>query len=427
LKIEEYMEIRIALVGIGGYGEGYAQTLLNAPAHRHVILVAGIDPAPERCRSLADFYRLGVPIYPDLETFFTSDTADLVVISSPIHYHAPQACVALAHGSNVLCEKPVCAVIQDARRMAEAETLAGKLVAVGYQMSFSPPIQALKKDILSGVYGSPKRLKTIILWPRTASYYHRNNWAGKIKSEAGEWVLDSPANNAMAHYLHNALYLLGDTPTTSARPASVQAELYRANPIENYDAAVLRVLTENNTEVLFYGAHTVPDEAHPAFSFEFDAGTIEGTAYQHRGILARFNDGSLREYGDPTASGVEWEKLWQSVDAIRTGKPISCGIAAASAHTLCINGAQESTEITPIPPKDVRITPRGEADALTWVAGMQEALTQSYTHGCLPSDLGTFPWAHTGDVVNLSQYMNFPSKILTLTGGNFSESGDPHG
>ena len=98
-----------------------------------------------------------------------------------------------------------------------------------------------------------------------ASYYNRNDWAGRIKSDSGEWVLDSPANNAMAHYLHNALYVLGETPTTSARPISVQAELYRANPIENYDAAVLRVMTDKNVEVLFYGAHTVPDEAHPTF------------------------------------------------------------------------------------------------------------------------------------------------------------------
>jgi len=403
------MDIRIALVGMGGYGQGYAKELLQASPDRCVRLVAGIDPAPERCRLLPDFYRAAIPIFPNLQDFFAQDRADLVVLSSPIHMHASQTCLALAHGANVLCEKPICAVIQDARQMAEAERQSGKFVAIGYQFSVTSAIHELKRDILRGDFGQPKRLKTRILWPRMASYYHRNRWAGRIKSDSGEWVLDSPANNAMAHYLHNALYVLGKTPATSARPISVQAELYRANPIENYDATALRVVTEGNVEVLFYAAHTIPDEAHPVFCYEFEAATVEYTAYSECSLIARFNNGSVRTYGDPTAPGAEWQKLWNCVDAIRSDKPVACGIEAASAHTRCINGAQESTEITTIPPEGVRQEPRGEADTLTWVVGLQETFLQSYTQGCLPADLGTFPWARAGKVVDLTQYDHFPN------------------
>jgi predicted dehydrogenase len=402
------MDIRIALVGIGGYGEGYAQELLRASALRGVHLVAGIDPAPERCRILPEFSLAGIPIFPQIQDFFAQDCPDLVVLSSPIHMHALHTCLALAHGAYVLCEKPLCAVIQDGRWMAEAERQASKFVAIGYQWSFTPAIQSLKRDILLGDFGRPKRMKTRILWPRNASYYQRNRWAGRIKSDSGDWVLDSPANNAMAHYLHNALYVLGDTPTTSARPISVQAELYRANPIENYDAVALRVVTEGNVEILFYGAHAVPDEAHPVFCFEFESATVEYTAYSQQGIIARFNDGRMRLYGDPNAPGAEWEKLWQTVDSIRTGEPVACGIEAASAHTLCINGAQESTEITSIPPEGVRRESRGEADSLTWVVGLQGAFINSYTQSCLPAEAGTFPWSRAGKVIDLHQYDHFP-------------------
>ena len=405
------MDIRIALVGIGGYGAGYAQELLGNSADRGVQLVAGIDPAPERCRVLPDLHRARIPIFPDLQDFCMQDRADLIIISSPIHMHAPQTCLALAHGANVLCEKPVCAVIQDARQMVEAERQSGKFVAIGYQLSYTPVIHELKRDILRGDFGKPKQLKTRILWPRTAFYYHRNRWAGRIKSDSGEWVLDSPANNAMAHYLHNALYILGKTPATSARPISVQAELYRANPIENYDAAALRVVTEGNVEVLFYAAHTVPDEAHPVFCYDFEAATIEYTAYSECKLIARFKNGRVRTYGDPTAPGAEWHKLWSCVDAIRSGETVVCGIEAASAHTRCINGAQESTDITTIPPEGVRQETRGEADTLTWVVGLQETFLHSYTQGCLPADLGTFPWAKPGKVVNLTEYNYFPKFI----------------
>ena len=187
------MDTRITLVGLGGYGEGYIQELLGASVNREIRLVAGIDPAPERCRSLPDLHQAGIPIYPSLQDFLKQEHADLIVLASPIHMHATQTCLSLAYDSHVLCEKPVCAVIQDAHRMAEAEQRAGKSVAVGYQWSFTSAIQNLKRDIMSGIFGAPKRLKTSVLWPRLASYYQRNRWAGRIKSDSREWVLDSPA------------------------------------------------------------------------------------------------------------------------------------------------------------------------------------------------------------------------------------------
>ena len=41
-----------------------------------------------------------------------------------------------------------------------------------------------------------------------------------VKMDDGSPVFDSPAHNATAHYLHNMLYLLGDTTTESAFPAA---------------------------------------------------------------------------------------------------------------------------------------------------------------------------------------------------------------
>ncbi len=105
---------------------------------------------------------------------------------------------------------------------------------------------------MEGVFGRAVRLKTITLWPRTHSHYARSRWAGRIKDDHGSWVLDSPVNNATAHYLHNMLYLLGKTTNSSARPASVEAELYRANNIENYDTGALRIKTEEGAEIFSF-------------------------------------------------------------------------------------------------------------------------------------------------------------------------------
>src|SRR5690606_34582742 len=108
----------------------------------------------------------------------------------------------------------------------------------------------------SGAFGKPKRLRTIVLWPRSDRYYARG-WAGKLRDQAGNLVMDSVANNATAHYIHNMFYVLGRATDESARPARVTAELYRANRIENYDTAAMRVHTEDGVELLYFGSHAV--------------------------------------------------------------------------------------------------------------------------------------------------------------------------
>ena len=54
---------------------------------------------------------------------------------------------------------------------------------IGYQWSYSEGIQSLKKDILTGRFGKPLRMKSMCLWSRDFSYFSRNNWAFRKKDE----------------------------------------------------------------------------------------------------------------------------------------------------------------------------------------------------------------------------------------------------
>ena len=135
--------------------------------------------------------------------------------------------------------------------MLAARDRAGKHVTIGYQWSMADAIQRLKSEVLSGLFGKPRRLRTMVLWPRDDAYYSRNRWAGRVRDADGNWILDSPVNNACAHHLHNMLYLLGARPDRSAAVHSLRAELYRAHAIENYDTAILRCETANGAEIFF--------------------------------------------------------------------------------------------------------------------------------------------------------------------------------
>lgn len=398
--------VTIALVGISGFGSTHVNMFLDRSEGQNIQIVAAVDVDPARCRRLQELKDAGAAVYGSLDEFYGSGgKADLVVIATPIHFHAPQSIQALGNGSHVLCEKPACATIQDAIGMAEAADEAGKFVAIGYQWSFSRTIQAVKRDVMDGVFGQPICLKSFISWPRPASYYKRH-WAARIKSEDGDWILDSPVHNATAHYLHNCLYILGKTTGTSATPADVQAEMYRANPIENYDTAFLRAHTEDGVEILHFVSHAVPSDIGPVVSYEFEEATLTHERHGSNVFVARFRDGRIKNYGDPDDGGRE--KCWSTVAAVRQGKQPLCDVRAAIPELLCVNGAQESAEIVTFP--DSLIRKQGpDENPLTLVNGLQDILVQCFSQGILPYEHGGIAWSHESKAISLRNYTHFPT------------------
>lgn len=403
MKSKKNKPVSVVLVGASGMGHYYLKTLLEEFSPESIELRAVVDPFHERSEKYTKLKDLGILIFPSLNDFYNSGcSAELAVISSPLHYHVPQSCEALSHGSNVLCEKPIGATIQEAERLIQARNVAHLWVMIGYQWSYSAAIQALKKDILEGKFGKPVRLKTLCFWPRSEDYYRRSNWIGRIKDEAGNWILDSPANNAMAHFLHNLFYVLGRGPEASARPAKVTAELYRTYPIENFDSIACRVFTEEETELLFYASHAVNQEQGPMFSFEFEQAEVT-FGEKLDDIVARDHQGREKHYGSPEA-GHHFHKLFEAVESLREPGPILCSPEAACSQTLCMNGIQESAEIKTFPESMVQ---REEQEERRWVKGLREAFYDCYKKGILPHE-GKYSWASRSRTVDLRNYRFFP-------------------
>jgi len=405
--------ISIVLIAVGGYGLTYVNALLDSDRHEEFKIEGVVDPFAETCERIADIRAQGIPMYDTLEQFYESHTADLAVISSPIHLHCAQTCLALAHGANVLCEKPVSATIQEARQMMDARDKAGKLVAIGYQWSYTQVIQMLKAEMMADALGKPLRAKSITLWPRDSVYYARNRWAGMQKEGGGRWVLDSPVNNATAHYLHNMFYVLGETVNSSAHPADVTAELYRANAITNYDTGTLRCHTQKGVEVLFITTHASRGLLGPFCVFECENGVARLNGHGPEVEIVS-DDGSVRRM---SAGGAHIaDKLWDTMAAIRGDGDVVCPLEAAAAQTLCMNGAQDCvSEIAEYPP-DLIKTLHENQKSRVYVEGLDDTLKQCFEQNCLPSELGV-PWAVAGRQIDLSNYTCFP-------GGRPPDTGD---
>lgn len=396
--------IEVVFSGIGGYGAHLVASLMHLQEEFDCRIVGAADPHPQGSRVLDELEKRDVPLYADIEDFYREAEADLAVIASPIQFHVPQTCLALSHGSHVYCEKPLTATVQDGRRMIAARDEAQKLVAIGYQWSYSPTIQDLKRDIRSGLFGAPKRCKTVVLWPRKEAYFRRNNWAGRRKDPEGRWVLDSVINNATAHYLHNIFFCLGDAANTSARPVEVTGEIYRAKDIENFDTGALRARTAEGVEVLYYASHSVTNGIGPLISFEFEDATVISEP-GHAPFMAHFEDGSTKDYPEPAAGGRD--KLRNMLNAVLGREDLLCTPEAALSHTVCVNGLHDSAG-DPVDFPTGRVRVQGErAERLTWVEGLQEEMLACYRNNVLPSEMG-LDWACGGRTVDLRDYGEFP-------------------
>lgn len=394
--------VSLILVGIGGMGSHYLKALWEEFSPHEMEILAIIDRSPKESSHRTEAKKRGIPVFQTLgEAYGAGIRPELTVIASPHQFHAHQTTEALKNKSHVLCEKPLAATIQDADSMIRAKNAWERWVRIGYQWSYTPAVLSLKLDVLKGLMGRPLCLKSLYLWARDEAYYRRNEWAGCLKDPEGRWVLDSPANSAMAHDLHNMFFVLGQRMDQSAMPVEVTAEAYRAYAIENFDTVASRVMTETGAELLFYASHVAEEDLGPLFCFEFEEATVTYDPSADD-IIAEGRSGKTKHYGSPTV-GHPFLKLFEAAAALRKGKPVLCGPEAARAQTLCANGIQESVQKIKVFPK--RLTK--EQGGRRWVDGLGKILFDCYARGILPSETRV-SWANSGKAVNLWDYVYFP-------------------
>lgn len=401
-------KVKVMQVGIGGYGMSYLKPILSELNNDKYQLVGVVDPMADKCPLYDQVVANNIPIYASIEEFFDNDSADLTIIAAPIGFHCRYTCYALEHGSNVLCEKPVAATIQEARLMHETELRTGKFVAIGFQWSFADAMLDAKADFIAGKFGKPLKFKANVLWRRDFKYYGRNNWAGKLRDSHGTWILDSVVHNATAHYLHNIFYMMGNEIDKSAKPVSIQSELYRANDIENFDTCAIRAQMDNGAEVLYYATHAIEFSDMPNFVYTFENGKlVYGDVGEKMTTpkMVRYisNDGTEINYGDPFLS--DTKKLRDCIDAVLYGKKITCGVEAASSHLFTINFLADNVKINAFDDKYIV-----RNDEQVYVTNLGEDLKKAYLAEKLPYEMG-FEWAKMSDKLDCSEYTEFKGCI----------------
>ena len=380
------MKTRVALIGVSGYGVVHFEHIRKLADKGAVEFAAVVVINPGQVqKQLEILKRYGTKVYASTREMYAdfSGKLDLVCIPTGIAFHEPMTIEALQNGASVLVEKPAAGSVADIEKMQKAEQESnGRFVAVGFQHTYARELQFIKRYLLTGRLGSIRNITVKGLWPRNDSYYHRNNWAGKIKSDSGAWILDSPINNAFAHYLNMELFLAGRTFRASAHPAGLEAELYRARKeIETFDTCAVRVKTEENATITALFTHTTPRNDNPQLRIDCEKGSIYWKVDESWNI--RSSSGKLLYSG--IVEQPHDEMFADVIARLRDPEVFTCSLDIAKAHAACIEKLHQN--FTPKQLTEASVS-RTEPEGQYLLKGVEAVFEKCYQNNLLPSEAG---------------------------------------
>jgi predicted dehydrogenase len=252
--------IRIGIVGMGGFAGSHHHTVARLEERSHARLVCTCDPLADAFVGEQQSWRFasrGVRVFTDYRAMLDAchGQLDMLVIPTPIQLHAEMHAAATALGLPCYVEKPPTLDHAELNRMIVDDQRARKSSLVGFNFIIEKLRLSLKERLLAGEFGAIRGATLSALWPRPASYFARNNWAGRLLID-GRVVLDSCFGNAMAHFVHNLLFWTGGPELFSwAQIAAVRAELYRAHTIEGADTFFVETDTTAGVTMRFALSH----------------------------------------------------------------------------------------------------------------------------------------------------------------------------
>jgi predicted dehydrogenase len=395
--------IRAVLVGVSGYGRWHLLMAIEQMLLGRLKLVGAtvINQSEQEpiCRRLT---RLGVPVFDTFEQMMgeLAGKFDLLLLPTGIQWHAPMTLAGLQAGAHVLVEKPLAATMADVEVIEAAAAKSGRLVAVGYQDLYDPLTHALKQRVLEGLIGPLRTIKVRGQWPRPTAYYARNGWAGRLRVN-GACVLDSPVNNAFAHFLMLALFWAGETAGAVAGIAEVDAELYRAGRIESFDTVSLRLRTERGIEILFYGSHAGQEDVSPEVRLLGDEGSIAWT-YERNCVVAR-HGAAAEILPVPSQLDVRLRVLDGVLDRLETGTGFVVTPTMVREHTRLINALHEFFPIHDVPAAHLEIKTNGQG-VFHRIRDLDAVAARAATEGQLFSEAGALWGRPSGGARSLSNY-----------------------
>src|SRR5436190_8856525 len=218
---------RALKLGLIGVGVGATEMLPAMEAMEEIDLFAAADVVPETREQFKKRYP-NARVYDSAEALVKDPDVEAVWIATPNRFHGPHTILAAEHGKHVVVEKPMALNIQQAEQMVEAADKNGVKLLAGHTRSYTLPIQAMRKIIVSGKLGKVRAIHLLaysdwMLRPRTADELDINQGGGipyrqgphqidtvrvlgggllrSVRAMTGQWMPERPIPGYYSAYL----------------------------------------------------------------------------------------------------------------------------------------------------------------------------------------------------------------------------------
>jgi predicted dehydrogenase len=369
---------RVAIIGVSGYGSIHLQLAREARDRGEIrIVAAAIINTEEEAATIAELRTHGTEVFVDYVEMFRrhKDQIDLCLIPTGIHWHARMTIAALEAGANVLVEKPLAGSTAEVAEIRRVEQRSGRFVAVGFQDFYEPGTVWLKHELQRGVIGDIWSVRFLGVWPRPRAYFTRNNWAGRLKVD-GVAVMDSPLNNAFAHFVMLSLFLVG-AEDSAGTPRLDGAELLRAHAIESFDTAVVRSRTARGVKLWFGASHACRETVEPEIVITGRHGQACWRYESEAWWRATDSVTTRRALLDIT--GARRAMFRAALQRLRDPAVPICTTELAGRHTALIEAIHGQARVEPVPAEKVVWSgTNGDGSQVPEILGLAEALRRSY-------------------------------------------------
>ena len=221
--------IKIAVIGCGRVAQHYKK-IFDSGVVSNWKIVGFFDLISERSNSFATHF--DTKAFDSFDEMLKASRPDLVLILTPSGLHYQHTKTALEHNCNVLVEKPVTMLPNQAIELEKIAKSKGLMYGVAFQNRLNPAICALERAIKQKRFGKIVTATIRLRWCRYQDYYE-DGWHGT-------WAQDGGVINQQAiHHVDAINWLLGPIDSLTSTIAN------RLNNLEAEDTLVAIMKFEN--------------------------------------------------------------------------------------------------------------------------------------------------------------------------------------
>jgi len=250
---------QVGIIGCGRIAYKHFDALKKI---NNVEIKAVCDIKPDRAKKYAEQFQ--IPFYLDYRKMLSNEDLDVVSVLTPSGTHPGIAIDVMNSGRNVIVEKPMALLLQDADRMIECADKNGVKLFVVKQNRFNLAVQKARVALQNDRFGKLVLGTVRVRWCRNQAYYDQDDWRGT-------WAMDGGVlANQASHHIDLLQWFMGPVESVMAITTCALVK------IETEDTAVAILRFVNGAlGIIEATTATRPKDIEGSLSLLGEKGTVE--------------------------------------------------------------------------------------------------------------------------------------------------------